>query len=198
MATDKGTVKRTDLSAFSNPRKGGIIAITLDKSERLIAAELVDENAQIVLATYRGMSIRFLVSQLRTMGRNAHGVRGIALEKKGRVVSMECITGEGELLTITERGYGKRTRISEYRLQSRAGKGIINIKVTDRIGCVVGVLNVTDGDEILLVTQGGMIIRLNVDGIRVTGRSTQGVKLINLDKDDKIVSIAKVVAKDED
>jgi DNA gyrase subunit A len=159
---------------------------------------MTDGEKHIFLATAEGHSIRFPETDCRTMGRATYGVRGISLRKGDRVVGMEVLEREGALLTIAERGLGKRTPVAEYREQGRGGLGVINLKVTARTGRVVGVRLVVSGDQVVLITQEGMIIRTAVDGIREIGRSTQGVKLIDLDPSDRLVAFAKVVEREEE
>jgi DNA gyrase subunit A len=165
-------------------------------SDRL-AVEISDGSEQIFLGTRDGMAIRFAESDVRPMGRTAYGVRGISLRGDDFVVSMEVVKPGGTLLTVTERGFGKRTEIEEYRVQSRGGVGIINIATTTKNGLVVGVAYVQEGDELLLITQQGMILRMATDDVRAIGRATQGVTLINIEAEDKVVSIAKLVEKDD-
>lgn len=203
MATAKGMVKKTKLSAFSNPRKGGIIGITLDKGDALIGTSLSNGKYDILLATREGKALRFNEKNLRDMGRGARGVRGVNLGKGDYVVSMQVFpTDVGKtgstLLTVTTLGFAKRSAFEDYRVQSRGGKGIINIKVTERNGEVVGVLAVMEDDEIMAVSKKGMIVRCPPNDIRQTARSAQGVKLITLDKGDEVSSIANVVMKDEE
>jgi DNA gyrase subunit A len=197
MGTRKGVVKKTALSAFSNPRAGGIIAMGVEEGDAVIAVQLTDGNGEIFIGTRDGMAIRFPETDVRPMGRAAYGVRGIALRDEDYVVAMEVVRPGGTLLTVTERGYGKRTEIEEYRVQSRGGVGIINIATTERNGQVVGVAYVQDGDELLLITQQGMILRTQANDVRAIGRATQGVKLIDIEADDKVVSIARLVEKEE-
>ncbi len=202
MATAQGVIKKTKLSAFSNPRKGGIVGITLDKADELIGTALSGGKYEILLATKSGKSMRFEEKQIRDMGRTAGGVRGIRLGKDDIVVSMQVFPSDIEktgstLLTVTSLGFAKRSNFGDYRTQSRGGKGIINVKVTAKNGHVVGVLGVTDEDEIMAVTKQGMVVRCAVKDIRETARSTQGVKLISLEKDDIVSSVANVVAKEE-
>ena len=203
MCTKQGLIKKTKLSLFSTPRKGGIIAIGLDKDDFLVKAGLSDGDQRILLATQKGKSILFKEKQIRDMGRAAHGVRGIRLEKKDTIVGMEVLPTQAEkmglsLLTVTTGGFAKRTVFSQYRLQSRGGKGVINIKTTSRNGEVVGIASANSEDEIMAVTQKGMVVRCSVKDIRQTGRNTQGVRLISLEKADSVAGIAKVVAKEED
>ena len=197
MATKNGTIKKTALTAYSNPRKGGIIGITLEKDDELIKVQRADGDAELLLATRGGKAIRFKEAQVRDMGRGAKGVRGINLGKKDSLIAMEIARQEQTVLTVTQEGFGKRTSFKEYRLQSRGGKGIINIKVTGKNGEAVGMRTVSDKDEIMLITEKGMIVRSPIKGVRSTGRSTQGVRLMRLDKGDKIACIAKIIPEDE-
>ena len=197
MATGNGVIKKTRLDAFKNPRKGGIIAITLTNDDALIGTVMTEDKQEVLLATRDGIAIRFKEDGIRDMGRSAKGVRGIRLGKKDQVVGMVTVAKEGTLLTVTENGFGKRTEFKEYRLQSRGGKGIINIKITDKNGKVIGLKSVQDGDEIMLITQQGMVVRTPVKEIRNIGRSTQGVKIIKLGKSDKVSSVASIVVEEE-
>jgi DNA gyrase subunit A len=198
MATKNGTIKKTALTAYSNPRRGGIIGITLEKDDGLIEVQRTEGNAELLLATREGKAIRFKESQVRDMGRGAKGVRGINLGKKDELIAMEVAKADQTVLTVTQEGFGKRTDFKEYRIQSRGGKGIINIKVTGKNGAAVGMKTVSDKDELMLITEKGMIVRSPIKDIRSTGRSTQGVRLMKLDKGDKIASVAKIVPEDED
>jgi DNA gyrase subunit A len=198
MATAQGQVKKTDLMAYSNPRKGGINAITIRDKDALISCRLTDGNQEIFIATREGKAIRFHESDVREMGRTASGVRGISLSKKDKVIGMELVKKDGTLLTVTENGSGKRTRVEEYRTQSRGGKGLINIKTTAANGMAVGINAVTDDDELMLITSSGMIVRTSVKDIRATGRSTQGVRMIRLKQSDKVVAVAMMAAKNEE
>lgn len=197
MATDRGTVKKTDLLAFDSARKIGLIAITLDEGEELISVKRTDGKSDILMATRNGLSIHFSEEDVRAMGRTAHGVRGIVLGKEDVVVSMDTVPPNGEVLTATEEGLGKRTLISQYRMQTRGGKGIINLKVTEKTGHVVGAIVLLPEQEIILITAAGLIIRLSVQGISQFGRNAQGVKLIDLNGNDKVVAMA-VVEQDEE
>ncbi len=202
MATAQGCIKKTKLSAFSNPRKAGIVGITLDNKDVLIGTSISNGNYEILLATKDGKALRFKEQQIRDMGRGAKGVRGIRLGKGDVVVSMQVFPMDVEktgatLLTVTSLGFAKRSQFGEYRIQSRGGKGIINVKATEKTGHVIGVINVTDDDEVMSVTQNGMMVRCPVKDIRETGRNTQGVRLITLTKGDIVSSIANIVAKDE-
>lgn len=199
MATDKGTVKKTNLEDFNSARKVGLIAITLDENEQLIGVELTDDNSEIILATRNGIAIRFDEQDVRPMGRTAHGVRGIQLNYGDEVVAMDSVTSENsEVLTATEQGLGKRTSVSEYRKQTRGGKGVINIKVNEKTGIVIGMKVITPGQEIMMITAAGIIIRIDVEGISQFGRNAQGVKLMTLNDDDKVVSLAAVQQAEDD
>lgn len=198
MATQQGTIKKTPLSAFGNPRKGGIIAIKVDSKDRLVSVRLAGANDDMLLATHMGQSIRFHSSKLRDMGRATQGVRGIKLRKNDYVVAMEVVQKDATLLMVTENGYGKRTSFDEYRVQGRGGSGIITIKTKDRNGPVVGALSVVDKDEIMIITAQGQMIRSPVSDISVIGRNTQGVRLINLASKDKVVAVCKVIEDESD
>jgi DNA gyrase subunit A len=196
MGTRRGVVKKTPLSAFSNPRAGGIIAMGVDPGDAVIAVQVTDGSAEVFIGTRSGMAIRFPETDVRAMGRTAYGVRGITLRDDDYVVAMEAVGPGGTLLTVTEQGFGKRTEIDEYRVQSRGGVGVINIATSERNGRVVGVAYVQEGDELLLITQQGMILRMQTNDVRAIGRATQGVKLIDIEGEDKVVSIAKLAEKD--
>ena len=190
MGTRQGTIKKTDLSLFSNPRTAGIIAIEVDDDDRLMAVAETDGSKDLAIGTRDGMAIRFAEADARPMGRAARGVRGIQLREGDQVVAMEVVTDEGTLLTVCENGYGKRTELGEYRRQSRGGIGLKNVQTSDRNGPVIGIGYVTDRDELLLVTLQGQIIRMKVGDLRPIGRDTQGVRLMDLAEGDKLVSIA--------
>jgi DNA gyrase subunit A len=192
MGTRRGVVKKTSLSAFSNPRAGGIIAMGVEDGDAVIAVQVTDGSSEILIGTRDGMAIRFPEDDVRSMGRTAYGVRGITLRDEDYVVGMEAVKPGGSLLTVTEHGYGKRTDLEEYRVQARGGVGIINIDTSDRNGQVVGVAYVESGDEILIITQQGMILRMQTDGVRAIGRATQGVRLIDIEDDDRVVAVAKL------
>jgi len=196
--TRLGTVKRTELSDFQNVRKGGIIAINLEKGDDLIEVRLTNGNNEIVLITKQGMSIRFQEDQVRSMGRNAGGVKGIELDKGDAVVALALVDPESTLLVAGGNGIGKRTDFEEYRQQSRGGKGIITMKTGDKTGNVVGALTVRDSDELMLITSGGQMVRIPVKGIREAGRNTMGVKLINLADKDKLQAIAPVISESQE
>ncbi len=196
-ATENGTVKKTPLEAFSRPLSRGIIAINLDPDDRLIRACIVRPDQHVLLGTRDGMSIRFPETEARSMGRIAGGVRGIRLREGDKVVGVAILEGEGTLLTVCENGYGKRTPFSEYRIQGRGGYGVINIKTSERNGKVVGLLTVTDDDEVMMITAQGKVVRTKVGEIRAISRNTQGVKLINCGEGDRLVAIARVVEKED-
>jgi DNA gyrase subunit A len=198
MGTRRGVVKKTALSAFSNPRAGGIIAMGVEEGDSVITVQVTDGTGEIFIGTRNGMAIRFEEQDVRPMGRTAYGVRGITLRDDDYVVAMEVVKPGGTLLSVTERGFGKRTEIDEYRVQSRGGVGVINIATTERNGAVVGVAYVLDDDELLLITQQGMILRMPTNDVRAIGRATQGVKLIDIEGDDQVVSIAKLVEKEDE
>ncbi|MGH2669869.1 MAG: DNA gyrase C-terminal beta-propeller domain-containing protein, partial [bacterium] len=198
MATRQGTIKKTKLDAYSNPRKAGIIAITLEKGDELIEAEITDGEQQLLLATRLGKAIRFPEQQAREVGRSARGVRGIRLGKGDDVIAMVLVRPKGWLLSVTELGFGKCTPMVDYRLQSRGGKGIINLKVTAKNGQVIGAKAVHDQDEVMLISQEGMMVRCPVRDVRSTGRGTQGVRLINIKSKDRVASVACVVPKEKE
>ncbi len=203
MATAKGNVKKTKLSAFSNPRRGGIVGMGLEKGDRLIGTSLSRGKHEILLATKEGKSLRFSEKNIREMGRGAKGVRGIKLGAKDEVVSMLVFQPDVEktgstLLTVTGFGFAKRSKFSDYRIQSRGGKGIINVKVTDRNGPVIGALPVAEKDEVMAITKSGMIVRCSSEDVRQTGRSTQGVRFITLKGEDRVTSVANVVSAREE
>ena len=190
MGTKNGTIKKTDLVAFSNPRAAGIIAIQIDDDDRLIAVAETDGTKDLIIGSRNGMAIRFSETDARPMGRTAYGVRGMQLREGDEVVAMEVVNDEATLLTVCEHGYGKRTAVSEYRRQSRGGIGLKNVQTSERNGLVVGIENVTDLDELLLVTEQGQIIRMKAGDLRPIGRDTQGVRLMELAEGDRLVSIA--------
>lgn len=195
MATKKGSIKKTELSAFSNPRQGGIIALGLEGGDKLIGVQLTDGQREILLGTRQGITIRFKEEEVRSMGRMAHGVKGITLEEGNEVIGMETMTPDSttSILTVTEGGYGKRTPVGEYRVQGRGGKGIISVKTTERNGLAVGFLQVRDDDQIMLMAAQGKVLRCKVDDIREIGRNTQGVRILDLDGEgDRVVAVARL------
>ena len=195
-ATQNGLVKKTALMAYSNPRSSGIRAIALEENDSLIGVRLTDGDQEILLSTVDGQAIRFKEEQVRATGRGTLGVIGIRLEQDDQVVSMEVLRPGASLLTVSDNGMGKRTATDEYRLQGRGGRGLITMKTTDRTGRVVGVQQVVDEDQLMLITDGGKIIRLRVADIRIIGRNTQGVRLIDLDNGERVVSLARLVEED--
>jgi DNA gyrase subunit A len=195
-ATAKGLIKKTDLKAYSRPKKGGIIAVGLEEDDRLIGVSLAKRGASIILGTQDGMAIRFEESQARAMGRSARGVRGIKLRKGDGVVDMVVTAGESTLLTACENGYGKRTLVEDYRLQGRGGQGLIDIRTSERNGKVVNLLAVSDEDEVMMITKDGQIVRTSASGISVIGRATQGVRCISLNEGDKLVAVAIVPSEE--
>ena len=197
MGTRKGAIKKTDLTAYAHPRTGGIMAMGVEEGDSVIAVEMTDGRGEVFLGTRLGMAIRFLETDVRSMGRTAHGVRGISLRKGDEVVAMAVVEPGGTLLTVTENGYGKRTELDEYRVQSRGGMGIINIQTTERNGRVVGIAHVRDGHQLMLITQQGKILRMVTGDIRSIGRATQGVRLIEIEEGDRVVSVARLAEREE-
>ncbi|OGP63317.1 MAG: DNA gyrase subunit A [Deltaproteobacteria bacterium RBG_13_49_15] len=192
MATKHGTVKKSDLMAFSRPRSGGIIAITLEEGDELIAVRITDGTYNVFLGSATGKSIRFHESDVRPTGRTSMGVRGMMLESGDHLVSMEALSHGQTLFTATENGYGKRTSIDEYPLQNRGGKGVITIKTTERNGKVITILLVEDNDEVMLITNAGKLIRIPISGVSVISRNTQGVKLMGMDPDERLTGTVRV------
>jgi len=197
LATRKGIVKKTEIANFANPRTAGIIALGVEDDDALIEAVLTSGKDEVLLGTKEGMAIHFVEEDVRPMGRTAYGVKGIELEKSDDVVGVEVVSAGGTVLTLTSNGYGKRTTIEEYRLQSRGGKGIIDIKTTERNGPVVGVKFLRGDEQVMLITEKGMIIRLNTAEISTIGRNTQGVRLIQLEEGDHLVSVARLAEREE-
>ncbi|HEY6843736.1 MAG TPA: DNA gyrase C-terminal beta-propeller domain-containing protein, partial [Thermoanaerobaculia bacterium] len=221
MSTRAGKIKKTELSAFSNVRTTGIIAIDINEGDDLYAVRLSDGHSDIFIGTHDGRTIRFTESEVRPMGRGAAGVKGVSLREGDYVVEMDVLPAStepatdeaveeadseaevlatdnrGYILTVTERGFGKRTPVSRYPLVHRGGMGVINIKVTDKNGKVAGISHVFDDDQILLITEQGMIIRTNVRDLRAMGRSTQGVKVINVEENDRVVAAVKLMEKED-
>jgi DNA gyrase subunit A len=193
--TKQGKVKKTELEAYSHPRAGGIQAIGLEDGDTVITARRTDGTREVMIATKLGMAIRFSEDEVRPMGRGAAGVRGIDVDDGDEVIAADVVHEGAQILTISERGYGKRTPLDEYRLQGRAGKGIIDIKTGGRNGTVVGMLQVRTGDDVLVITTKGKIIRFHADDVSSQGRNTMGVRIIDLDADDKVGSIARVEAE---
>ncbi len=198
MATKNGILKKTDLMEYSRPRAGGIKAITVDDDDALVEVRLTNGNQDIFLGLNDGKAIRFKEKEVRSIGRTGRGVKGVTLKKGNAVVGMEVLDGEASILTVTQKGYGKRTDSKDYRVQGRGGSGIITIKVTEKNGNVLSVKQVSDVDDIMLVTDKGKVIRLPAKQVRIMGRSTQGVRLISLNKDEQVTSVAKLAEKDEE
>nr|MDA8098652.1 DNA gyrase subunit A [Nitrospiraceae bacterium] len=198
MATKHGIIKKTELEAYSHPRPSGIIAVTLEEGDELIAAEVTDGRRDVFLGTKDGLSIRFNETDVREIGRTGKGVIGVRLDEGNEVVGMEIVRDDSTILTVTEYGFGKRSSLEDYRSQSRGGKGIITIKTTEKNGRVVGISQVAEDDEILLITKDGKILRTRAKDISVQGRNTQGVRLLETEGGDKVVSLAKVVERDDE
>ena len=198
MGTRRGKVKKTALTAFSKPRAGGIIAMGVEEKDVVMAVQISTGEGEIFVGTRNGMSIRFRESNVRPMGRTAQGVRGISLRDGDAVVAMEVLQSAATILTVTAHGYGKRTNLSEYRVQSRGGVGVINIQTTERNGEVIGLTQVTDDDELMLITQQGKTLRMVTKDVRAIGRATQGVKFIETDNKDRAVSIARLPDQEVD
>ncbi len=198
MATKRGIIKKTELDSYSHPRPSGIIAITLEEGDELIAAEVTDGKCDVFLGTKDGLSIRFSETDVREIGRTGKGVIGIRLDKGNEVVGMEIVRDDSTILTVTENGYGKRSTLEDYRSQGRGGKGIITIKIMEKNGRVVGMAQVSAEDEIILITSNGKVIRIRAKDISVQGRNTQGVRLFDIEEGDKVVSFAKVAEREEE
>jgi DNA gyrase subunit A len=198
MVTEHGVVKKTALRDFANIRTNGIIAINLTHGDRLVATRLTDGDNDIVIGTHDGMAVRFRESDVRDMGRSATGVRGVTRAKGDKVIEMVAVKRlDQNLLIVSENGYGKRSQVNDFRLTKRGGKGVILMNTTDKVGKVVAMKEVGDGDDIMVMTEGGMAIRQHVAEIRVLGRNTQGVRLIRLNDGDRITGIAVVPTEDE-
>jgi len=195
MVTRKGIVKKTELMEFDTTRKGGLIAINLDDDDDLIGVKLTGGEHYVIIGTKDGLAIYFPETNVRAMGRTAHGVKGITLHDGDSVVGMDTVKKDGELLTVTSEGYGKRTPLAEYRNQSRGGKGVINIKVTEKTGHVVGIKVVKPGQELMLITGDGIVIRTEIDAISVFSRNAQGVKIMRTGETDTVVALAVVEKK---
>jgi DNA gyrase subunit A len=193
VATERGIVKKTSLMAYSKPRQGGIIGLTIDDGDRVIGAELCDGESDILLATAKGFSIRFPEKEVRPIGRTGRGVRGIRLKKEDQVVGAEIVHPGNKLLTVTSRGYGKRTQMEEYPVQGRGGLGVMTIRCNEKIGTVVGVQQVDESDQLLVITSDGNIVRMRVNEISLIGRNTQGVRLVGIGEGNQVVSIEKLV-----
>jgi DNA gyrase subunit A len=191
MATSTGTVKKTPLEAFSRPRTGGIIAVDLRNGDKLIGVDITNGEQDILLFSSAGKAVRFHETQVRAMGRTACGVRGIRLEQGQTLVSL-IVAREGDVLTVTENGYGKRTALAEYPLHGRGGQGVISIQTSSRNGAVVGAVQVSEDDEVMMITNGGTLVRNRVADVSRMGRNTQGVIMIRLSKHEKLIGIQRV------
>ncbi|HOJ36881.1 MAG TPA: DNA gyrase subunit A [Ignavibacteriales bacterium] len=198
MVTKNGTIKKTELSDFKNVRKGGITAITLAEGDQLVEVKLTDGNNDLIIATNKGLAIRFNETQVRDMGRTAQGVRAIKLNNGDFVIGMVAIKTASTILVVTDQGYGKRSDLNDYRVTSRGGKGIITVKTSPKNGNLIAIRGVNDGDELMIITAQGMMIRLSVKDIRVMGRNTQGVRIIKLKEGDTISSVARIIPDDDD
>jgi DNA gyrase subunit A len=196
LCTRKGVVKKTDLSAYSNPRRAGIIAINLSDGDELIAAGKTSGSNEILITSRGGKAIRFQESDARAMGRAATGVRGMSLSSDDEVVGMEILTPGATIFTVTENGYGKRTPLDAYRLQRRGGQGIISIRASARNGQVIGAAQVVDEDDLMLITNAGKVLRCAVKGISTMGRATQGVRVMNLTTGEELVAVARLAEGD--
>jgi DNA gyrase subunit A len=197
MVTKKGTIKKTELTAYANPRAGGIIAISIDEGDELVEVQLTMGNQDVFIATKQGMAIRFKEDDVRDMGRTARGVRGISLDEGDEVIGMDIPAQNTFMLTVSENGFGKCTPVDEYRVQSRGGKGTINLKTVEKVGNVSGVLQVIGEDNVMLISNAGKVIRLKVQEIPVNHRVTQGVKLIDLEPEEKLVGVARTTSEAE-
>jgi DNA gyrase subunit A len=196
MVTQNGTIKKTVLSAYSNVRRGGINALTIAPGDKLIEVKLTDGDNDIIIGTKKGMAIRFNEKEVRPMGRTATGVRGIKLSKDDIVIGLIVVKSSSTLLVVTDKGYGKRSSIDDYRITHRGGKGVITIRTGEKTGNLISMKEINDNDELVIITNGGMVIRLGVKKIRVMGRATQGVKLVNLKEGDSIADVARVISDD--
>jgi len=194
--TKRGVIKKTTLDAYSNPRTGGIIAINLDEGDELISTKITDGRNHLFIGTKLGKAIHFPESQVREIGRTARGMRGIKISKDDEVVGMEVVAPHTQILTVTTHGYGKRTKASEYRIQNRGGSGIFTVKRTTKTGNVVSIKTVVDEDELMVIADRGKIIRLRATDIPVQGRSTQGVRLINLEEGERVVAVGRLAEKE--
>jgi DNA gyrase subunit A len=198
MATKNGLIKKTDMMAFSRPRAGGIIALNILEGDELIAARITDGTLNVFLGSRMGKAIRFHESDIRPSGRVATGVRGMRLAEGDHIVGMEVLSHGQTLFAVTENGYGKRTSIDEYPVQKRGGKGVISIKTTERNGPVEGILLVSEDDDLMLMTNIGKVIRMQISSISVISRNTQGVKLMGMDADERLVGAARLAEKEEE
>jgi DNA gyrase subunit A len=200
MATKKGQIKKTSLEQYSRPRSNGINAITIKDNDELLEAKLTTGNSQILIAVKSGKCIRFEESKTRPMGRNASGVRGIRLkDDKDEVVGMISVNDmDSDILVVSKNGYGKRSSLEDYRITNRGGKGVKTISITEKTGKLVSIKNVSDNDDLMIINKSGIAIRMEVASLRVMGRATQGVRLINLKNTDSIAAVAKVVHEEDE
>jgi DNA gyrase subunit A len=197
-ATKQGVVKKTALSEFSNPRKGGINAIAIDDKDALIEAKITDGTADLMLGSRSGQAIRFHENEVREMGRSAGGVKGIDLEKGDEVVGMVMLKRDASILVVSENGYGKRSELRDYKVQHRGGSGLITMKATDKTGKMISIMEVVDDDDLMIITEKGVVIRQSMRDIKVISRNTSGVRLIKLDKDDSIADVARVIPEEDE
>jgi DNA gyrase subunit A len=192
MVTKQGTIKKCELTEFDNPMARGIIAIGIEEGDELLAARLTNGENYIFLGSHEGMACRFKESDVRPMGRPAYGVRGMELDEGDYLVGMEIVEKDGLILSISENGFGKRTPLEDYRLTARGRKGVINMKTTPRVGKVVGILSVKDDTDLMIITKQGQIIRIDSSEIRQAGRSTQGVRLVNVEAGDQVAAASLI------
>ena len=197
-ATRRGLVKKTDLMQYSSPRPSGLIAIALEDGDEVVGVRHTDGQCEVILSTADGQAIRFEEAEVRPMGRATYGVRGMTLDEGDQLVSIDLVEAGASLLAVAEKGYGKRTGMDEYRRTHRGGKGIITMKTTDKTGRVIGVRMVTDDDQIMLVSSGGKVVRMRVNEIRVIGRNTQGVRLIDLEEGERVAAVARLAEREDD
>jgi DNA gyrase subunit A len=198
MCTKRGTVKKTSLAEFSNPRSTGIIAINIADGDELIGAQMTDGENEVIIGTTEGKAVRFNEADVRAMGRSATGVRGVLLKPTVDAVGMIVVRGDSSIVTVTEKGYGKRSDVSDYRLTKRGAGGVLALKTTDKTGRMLAMKEVAESDDLIIVTEQGVVIRQSVNSIRSMGRVTQGVRLIKLDEGDRVADVAKVVNEDEE
>jgi DNA gyrase subunit A len=197
-ATRRGLVKKTDLMQYSSPRPSGLIAIALEEGDEVVGVRLTDGRSEVILSTADGQAIRFEESEVRPMGRSTYGVRGMTLDDGDQIVSIDLVETGASLLAVAEKGYGKRTEMDEYRQTHRGGKGIITMKTTEKTGRVIGLRLVTDDDQIMLVSSGGKVVRIRVNEIRVIGRNTQGVRLIDLEEGERVAAVARLAEREDE
>jgi len=197
-ATRRGLVKKTDLMQYSSPRPSGLIAIALEEGDEVVGVRLTDGKNEVILSTAEGQAIRFEEEEVRPMGRSTYGVRGMTLDEGDQLVSIDLVESGASLLAVAEKGYGKRTEMEEYRQTHRGGKGIITMKTTDKTGRVIGIRMVTNEDQIMLVSSGGKVVRIRVNEIRVIGRNTQGVRLIDLEDGERVAAVARLAEREDD